>query len=91
MAFDLDNEELRATRKLHGVEPEICHCETDLNKVSEIMKEREEKAFKYDCLMKKIKDKLDDIDRALDEQYEESIAYMQLQCARNQIKELLGE
>ena len=32
-----------------------CHVENDLNKISKIMKEREEKAFKLDCLLKKCK------------------------------------
>jgi len=40
---------------------EVCHCETDLNKVADIMKKREEKAFKYDYLIKKIKDKLEEL------------------------------
>lgn len=59
--MDLDDEELKATRILHGVEPEVCHCKTDLNKVSEIMKEREEKAFKYDCLRNKIIEKIKEL------------------------------
>lgn len=33
-----------------------CHVEDDLNKVSKIMKEREEKAFRYNCLIKRIKE-----------------------------------
>jgi len=37
---------------------DVCHCEDDLNKISKIMKEREEKAFKYDCLVKRIKEKI---------------------------------
>lgn len=30
--------------------------QTNLNKVAEIIKKREEKAFKYDCLMKKLEE-----------------------------------
>lgn len=38
-----------------------------------------------------IENKINDIDKVLDAEYEKSIAYMQLMCARNQIKELLEE
>lgn len=50
---------------------EVCHCETDLNKVSEIMKEREEKSFKYDCLIKQLKED-NEKDRKTVQYYEET-------------------
>lgn len=74
--MSLDDEELKSTRILNGAEKVECHCETDLNKVSEIMKEREEKAFKYDCLMKKIKEKL----QKLQEEYLKKEKQLHIYC-----------
>ena len=38
-----------------------CHVEDDLNKISKVIEEREEKAFKYEQLIKIIKEKIEEL------------------------------
>lgn len=85
----------------HTLDEENIKLKQAIKKILKINKKRNQrnkelreknKKMKQNSISKQIiGNKLNDIDKALDERYEKSVAYMQLQCARNQIKELLGE
>lgn len=60
------------------------------NDVSHLLEEQREKAFKYDCLIKNIKEKLEELNK-IDQQTLTDISYIAINSKIQVLKELLEE